>query len=139
MRPSFDVLWRHYPTVMDPCDGGWNDQCAIRMSIALEAAGISLAAYDEPVCAHHHARGAQSLGDWLWRNHLRRPELFRNGKIAKAVCRDKQGIIVFKDCFKRRGETQMRGDHIDLWRRSVTKTWNDPLDRSRQVYFWELR
>lgn len=36
-KPSFINLWNGYPKENDPCDGPWNNQCAIRMSIALNA------------------------------------------------------------------------------------------------------
>ena len=74
MAISFAELSASYPTTQFPCGDGWENQCAIRMSIALEGAGFSLADYSDPKCSHGHARGAESLANYLWRS-LARPLL----------------------------------------------------------------
>lgn len=140
-RPAFINLWNSYPTVNDPCDGPWSNQCAIRMSLALNEEKTLLVdrfTYSEPKCAHGHARGAESLANWLWRRHLGRPRIFSSGAAAKLALAEQNGIIFFKDCFTRSGETRASGDHIDLWKRSLTKGYNDPGNKSAQVWFWEL-
>lgn len=140
-RPAFINLWNSYPTVNDPCDGPWDNQCAIRLSLALNDEKTLLVdrfTYSEPKCAHGHARGAESLANWLWRRHLGRPSIFTSGASAKRALDEKNGIIFFKDCFTRSGETSASGDHIDLWRRGMTKGYNDPGNKSAQVWFWEL-
>lgn len=140
-KPSFVNLWAQYPTEQSPCDGPWSNQCAIRMSIALNGERtitVSAGAYPEPKCAHNHARGAESLANWLWKHHLKRPKIYNNGAKAKTRLRPKTGIIFFKDCFTRGGETQRRGDHIDLWNRGLTKTYSDPGNKAAQIWFWEL-
>lgn len=139
--PSFVNLWSNYPTESAPCDGPWDNQCAIRMSITLNAEGsitVDSGTYTEPKCSHGHARGAESLANWLWRNHLKRPKIYTDGGAAKIDIASKKGIIFFKDCFQRSGETTRRGDHIDLWNAGLTKTYNDPSNLSAQVWFWEL-
>lgn len=140
-RPAFINLWNNYPTVSQPCDGGWADQCAIRMSITLNAERtirVDDHTYSEPRCGHGHARGAESLANWLWRHHLGRPSIFTDGARAKRQLNQKSGIILFKDCFTRSGESRAVGDHIDLWSRGFTKTYDDPANHSAQVWFWEL-
>jgi hypothetical protein len=76
-NPSFSSLWSNYPTERSPCDGPWANQCAIRMSITLNAEGtlhVSSATYTDPKCSHGHARGAGSLADWLYgKQRLGRP------------------------------------------------------------------
>ena len=139
--PTFRGLWSNYPTEQSPCDGPWANQCAIRMSLCLNDDGtiiVSNTTYSEPKCSHGHARGAESLANWLWRNHLGRPRIFDDGATAKVAIRAKNGIIFFRNCFTRPGQTRSIGDHIDLWRASVTKTFNDPQNNSEQVWFWEL-
>jgi len=87
-RPSFARLWALYPTNIDPsnrtpCNGPWGNQCAIRMSICLNAEKsiqINSTTYSEPKCSHGHARGAESLANWLWKNHLRRIDLWNKEK-----------------------------------------------------------
>lgn len=139
--PSFVNLWSNYPTESSPCDGPWDNQCAIRMSITLNAEKsitVDSGTYTEPKCSHGHARGAESLANWLWRNHLSRPSIYTSGATAKTSIASKKGIIFFKDCFTRSGSTEQTGDHIDLWNAGTTKTYNDPQNNARQVWFWEL-
>lgn len=139
-RPRFVPLWSGYPTVSSPCDQGYANQCAIRLSIALNAQGtlrVGTGSYSEPKCRHGHARGAQSLAYWLV-SRLGRPQIFTNVAAGKRTLTTSQGIIFFKDCFTRAGETTQSGDHIDLWLRGLTKTFDDPANRSAQVWFWEL-
>lgn len=60
-KPAFINLWNNYPTESSPCDGGWANQCSIRLSIALnaeQAIKINKNTYSEPKCSHGHARGA---------------------------------------------------------------------------------
>jgi hypothetical protein len=35
-KPAFINLWHNYPTESSPCDGGYENQCAIRMSLTLD-------------------------------------------------------------------------------------------------------
>lgn len=140
MKPEFTKLWKSYPTEQHPCDGPWGNQCAIRMSIALNGEGtlkIGKNTYTEPRCAHGHARGAESLANYLWKK-IGIPKIFADGKQAKKDLLGKSGIIFFKDCFTRSGETSAVGDHIDLWRLGTTKTYDDPANQSAQVWFWAL-
>lgn len=95
-RPAFINLWNNYPTESQPCDGGWENQCAIRMSITLNAERSILVdghTYSEPRCSHGHARGAESLANWLWRQHLGRPSIFTDAAKAKLQLNEKNGII----------------------------------------------
>jgi hypothetical protein len=111
------------------------------MSITLNGEGtvkVTKSTYTEPKCAHDHARGAESLANWLWKKHLGRPAIYPDVAAAKTTLKDKKGIIFFKDCFTRAGSTDQTGDHIDLWQRGVTKTYDDPGNKSKQVWFWEL-
>jgi hypothetical protein len=144
--PSFDLLWLNYPREMektgkpivdmDPCEQGrehqWN-QCAIRMSIALIASGFPLTHYTQgPVCRHGRARGAQSLGDYLWRQ-VGRPRIARSEAAATRLTAGRSGVVVFKDISGFRGG---RGDHIDLWRHNTTLS-GAYFDRAAEVWFWE--
>ena len=140
MKPTFHKLWTGYPNESHPCDGGWTNQCAIRLSIALNTEGtieISKKTYLEPRCAHGHARGAESLANYLWKR-IGRPKIYADGAAAKRTILAKTGIIFFKDCFTREGETVQRGDHIDVWRLGTTKTYGDDSNHAKQVWFWEL-
>ena len=139
--PAFVNLWNNYPTEASPCDGPWENQCAIRMSLTLNAEltiKVNKEKYPEPKCSHEHARGAESLANWLWKKHLGRPKIRTHGAQAKLDLISRTGIIFFKDCFTRSGSTDRTGDHIDLWNKGLTKTYSDPGNKSAQVWFWEL-
>lgn len=140
-KPSFVNLWSNYPTEQSPCDGGWANQCAIRMSLTLNGEGtiqVNSGTYTEPKCSHGHARGAESLANWLWSKHLGRPKIYTDPAAGKTDIASKKGILFFKDCFTRPGESASVGDHIDLWNAGITKTFNDPSNNSAQLWFWEL-
>lgn len=142
-KPSFINLQQAYPKVDSPCDQPWGNQCAIRMSIALneeKTIRVNKSTYTDPKCKHEHARGAESLANWLWRHHLGRPLIIGGSAVDRQVLRDKRGIIFFKDCFARASETleQRSGDHIDLWNRGLTQGYDDGGYMSKQIWFWEL-
>lgn len=140
-KPSFVNLWSNYPSEDSPCDGPWKNQCAIRMSLTLNGVGtikVNANTYSEPKCSHNHARGAESLANWLWKNHLNRPTIYPDPAAGKRAIMSKKGILFFKDCFQRAGETKRDGDHIDLWNAGTTQTYNDPANHSAQLWFWEL-
>jgi len=140
-KPAFINLWSNYPTENSPCDGPWENQCSIRMSLTLNAEHtikVNKETYSEPKCSHGHARGAESLANWLWKNYLGRPKIYTDGAKAKIAINDKTRIIFFKDCFTRSGEATRTGDHIDLWNKGITKTYSDPANKSAQLWFWEL-
>lgn len=139
-KPNFNKLWLNYPTVANPCDGPWSNQCAIRMSVTLNSEGtipINKGTYSEPKCAHGHARGAESLAHWL-STKIGRPKIYTDARAAKITIGSKKGIVFFKDCFVRAGETARLGDHIDLWHTGATKGYDDPNNNSAQLWFWEL-
>jgi len=145
MALTFDPLWRAYTALLEkypdnhPCDQGWSNQCAIRMSIVLQSGGISFHNYTEPRCKHGHARGAESLAGWLWKAHLGRPKIYSDPASGKEKLKASQGLIFFKNCFTRDGETARTGDHIDLWNKGTVQTYNDPNDLSQQLWFWEMK
>jgi hypothetical protein len=139
-KPSYQTLENNYPDTNKPCDQTdrngdvvWKNQCAIRVSIALIGAGCPLDGYSEPTCKHGHARGAESLATYLWRN-LSKPKIYRSGDTAKAELASKQGIIFFKDIAGFRGGI---GDHIDLWDGTKTMT-GEYFSSMQQVWFWKL-
>ena len=139
-KPAFINLWSNYPTEAAPCDGPWDNQCSIRMSITLNAEKtikVDQNTYPEPKCKHGHARGAESLANWLWKE-IGRPKVFTDPAKAKVTLNGKTGIVFFKNCFTRSGETKQTGDHIDLWNKGKTKTYSDPANKSAQLWFWEL-
>jgi hypothetical protein len=133
-KPNFSLLWTAYPSDRSPCDQGWANQCAIRLSVALEGAGAKLAGYTEPRCKHGHARGAESLAQYLVK-HYGMPVIKKNAGDARVAVANKTGIVFFKDIAGFRGGI---GDHIDLWKNDVTKT-GEYFGSCKQTWFWSLK
>jgi hypothetical protein len=145
LRLDFVKLWSSYETLLSlptgkkPCNGPWANQCAIRMAIVLEGSGVSFkgAAYSDPKCSHGHPRGAESLANWLWKKHGA-PSVHSDPEQAKKDLARETGIIFFKNCFTRDGSTVQSGDHIDLWKKGLVQTYDDPGNLSQQVWFWSV-
>ena len=143
--PSFINLWNSYPAYPSPpaCDGPWENQCAIRVSIALcgeHTLKVNASTYTEPRCAHGHARGAESLANWLWKKHrMGPPKIYTNSPADRNALLNKTGIIFYKDFYMQSSDAPGRpsGDHIDLWNRGQTKS-GDYFYRAKAVWFWEL-
>lgn len=114
----------------------------IRFTIALNVEGtiqVNPQTYSDKKCSHGHARGAESLANWLHKQ-IGPPEKGKGKNVGKFKTQrsSEQGIIFFEDCFQRKGENSQRGDHIDLWDRGKTVGFGDPLNHSREVWFWPL-
>jgi hypothetical protein len=133
MLPRFKSLLDNYPEDSEPCNQGWDNQCAIRVSIALVGAGFPLTAYTDPLCKHGHARGAESLANYLWKQ-VRPPTISKDPSKGKARTKAKTGIILFRNITGFRGG---RGDHIDLWDKNATMT-GEYFDVSTETWFWEV-
>lgn len=133
----------------------YEDQCAIKMSIALDAGGLSLATFpknrsesrfvDQLGKKVRGALAAEELANWMIKA-LGKPVTF-DGSIALAKVQTKRGVIFFKDFWTRPNETTPQGDHIDLWNGSTTPSTsatayageNTYFTRSKSVWFWELK
>lgn len=135
---TFVKMWQSYPypPTTKRSKDGYENECAIRMSIALIGAGISFGDYTEPKSSEGWARGAESLATWLWRRRLGRPKIYNSTPSFKEKAANLDGIVFFKDCFIRSGQSKKLGDHIDLWNRGTTLSWNDPNNKAEQVWFW---
>ena len=148
-KPSFINLWKAYENLLvehpdrKPCDGNWANQCAIRLSLALNnerTLQINSSTYSEPRCAHGHARGAESLANWLWKKRqLGAPKIYSNSAADRTSLTGKTGIIFYKDFYYQPTDPDGRpsGDHIDLWNRGLTLI-GDYFHRAKAVWFWEL-
>jgi Type VI secretion system (T6SS), amidase effector protein 4 len=146
----------------------YEHQCAIKMSRALkkydttnpsvifDESQFTYKGKPEPVCVADditHARGAQSLADYLYdyarkRGAKLKPRtLFRPKdhtsralaelrKKAKTALKGKKGVIFFKDFW---GDNNA-GDHIDLWNGSTTrnKEANAYFDHASEIWFYEF-
>lgn len=132
LRVQFQTVWSSYPSSQMPCDGPYDNQCAIRMSIALMGAGFSFGGYTEPRCKHGHARGAESLAQFLSR--AARPERLASAT-AEASVSGRTGVVFFRNLAGFRGG---QGDHIDVWNGTKTKT-GAYFTSCQEVWFWPLQ
>lgn len=118
---TFNELWNNFPSGY-PCDkDAFSNQCAIRVAVALQNCGASLATYKGVCCWFHkevkHALRAEELANWLNKRYLAGWPAATDitGRDWKEKAADKQGVIFFKDYWLRSGEKIPSGDHIDLW------------------------
>ncbi len=129
-RPTYMLMERAYHDyVLDsaPCKNpGIDNQCAVRMSVALGRCGCDLIGFPNrrrvhsgrPTCQLdiEHVVGARELADHLVRV-LGPPQRFgeRQADDARATLANRRGIIYFNNCFRREAGGPMVGDHIDLF------------------------
>lgn len=159
---KFADLWKSHPLNWNPSEahpcrlpnGTWepslDNQCAIKMSIALTGAGLSTTACPERKCwlkGHKgHVLAAQKLADWLaLRGQLGAPSKLIKGKGVKEPAfqttvsdsvSGKKGIVFCRNFW---GDT-MTGDHIDVWDGTTMGGGfiHDYFGRSDQVWFWRI-
>lgn len=135
-KPTFSRLWSAYSTSTHPCSLDMTNQCAIRVSRALIAAGFPKShfkggSYTGKLCPHGYARGAQDLGAMLNRLWGSRTLGWSSPGSQPKNIGGRKGVICFMNIPSYGGQ-----GHIDLWDGSETKTgsyWD-----SQTIWFWEL-
>lgn len=138
---TFIALWDAYPWPLSNkySTGGYVNECAIRMSIAIEkVVPTFFKNYTEPKSPEGWARGAESLAVFIWRRHLGRPKIYKGSPSFRTGSKNASGIVFYKDCFTRAGQKRKLGDHIDLWSGGATMGFRDPDGDSEQVWFWSF-
>jgi Type VI secretion system (T6SS), amidase effector protein 4 len=124
---SFDKLWQGYPSSKPYVDKsgdppkGFENQCAIKVSVALHAAGVDMKSFKGAAVSVDDKRlaiRAEELAAWLKTQHLiglpLKPENV-TGKEWQDKIKGRKGIVFFANYWPRDGETRPTGDHIDLW------------------------
>lgn len=171
---KFEELWKNHPTVLnsnDPCEINgkpqFSNQCAIRVGVALSKCGIDTSKMPGARhCWYHkkaqgHILAAEDLANSLNKYPINgiQPAITVDPKTFKNDLKNKKGIIMFKDYWKRVGEINPTGDHIDLWNgsrltdpkswarihlragsfglHSFIPGWSD-LENSKSVIFWRI-
>ncbi len=132
---NFSSLWNNHPGIgSSPCN--FENQCAIRMGIALEKSGVDLKSYTGVRCWYGHSPKhilrAQELANWM----KNKTDLFGDRKIYEKKTSDdfegKQGVVFIMDGW---GPT----DHIDVWNGYQLKGgYIDYMNRGVEIWFWEL-
>ena len=148
---TFQQLWNNHPanwTPPDPhpCkdksgDPAFRNQCAIRMGLALQGAGINTNSVPGARCWHGHGRShilrVRNLVPWI---ESRASTIACKKKVVhKNVTHNdftnRKGIVYFQNFWGANNQ----GDHIDLWNGTrVAKGALDYFSRSEEVWFWEM-
>ena len=136
IKPSFSRLWSAYSSQNHSCSMTLPNQCAIRMSRALIAAGwpkntFKGHMYTGKTCPHGFARGAQDLAAYLRRVWGNRDLGWAAPGKTPSSADGEQGLIVFMNIPTFGGQ-----GHIDRWNGSTTKT-GDYWD-SETIWLWRL-
>lgn len=140
---SFSEMWAAFPGDAQPCvpdnnEPMFENQCAIRLGIALEGAGIDLSNYPGTRCWHGHGGAhvirAQELANWLDQTCEAVPSAEKYAG-ATADVFGRQGIIFCRNFWGEHNE----GDHIDLWDGAAMRRGEaDWIEQSEEVWFWEV-
>lgn len=147
-RVQFQKLWDNHPYPDAPCDTTlFPNQCAIRMTVALEGAGVDTSSFDSlfprrrcasayPALKSHkpgHILAAQQLADWLRKQEAVVGKASVHKKVSSTDFQGKKGVVFIKNGW---GAT----DHIDVWNGSMLKGGAlDYFSRGQEVWFWELQ
>lgn len=141
-RPSFNLVrqcFDEYRGATAPCKGGIDNQCAVRMSVALVRCGLALDRFQSPARVHQgrrtcklniaHIVGAEELERYL-RTALGKPLEFthrdlRRPDLVLQCLKGLTGITYFNNIFTRKGQKKATGDHIDLF--DGTRCYNEIL------------
>ncbi|HTF98384.1 MAG TPA: T6SS effector amidase Tae4 family protein [Cellvibrio sp.] len=143
------TIWDNHPAPDSPCSTElFSNQCAIRMTVALEKSGVDTSSFNKMFpqrrcntywsCRNHkpgHILAAQELADWMHAN----PTIFgttkqspKGTKVSSANYVGKKGIVFIMNGW---GST----DHIDIWDGSSMKGGSPQyFSLGEQVWFWEL-
>lgn len=151
--PSFEQLWDNHPMnesppVSHPCSdkkgvvhAALENQCAIRLGIALQGAGIKTDGVPGARCWNGHGRKhilrVLDLVPWIEANSVAigcKKKVVHKG-VTFTNFSAKKGIVYFQNFYGRNNQ----GDHIDLWNgHKVAKGELDYFERSEEVWFWEM-
>ena len=135
-RPSYSTLDQHYSNDFHDCPDiiPSPNQCAVRLSRAFIAAGISMdSSYPGNLCRHGYARGAQDLGAFLKTKWGTRDHGFENPGSTPSQIQNTKGVILFMNIPGFSGQ-----GHIDLWDGSRTRTPNGEYWNANPIWFWTL-
>lgn len=139
-------LWNNHPGKnIFPCNTVIHqNQCAIRMSVALHKSNIDTKTFQGIVCWEKHNDGfkhilrAQELANWIDKN----PSTFGSKKV---FTRQKFPKLHYSDFWRMKGIIFIQNgwgetDHIDIWNGSEMKGGSsDYINRNfTSLWFWQL-
>ncbi|WP_165251146.1 type VI secretion system amidase effector protein Tae4 [Paludisphaera soli] len=143
----FRTLWSVHPSNYGddaPCrdkkgNSAFENQCAIRMGVALADAGMDLSSFRGARCwhGHRHVLRVEELIKWLKTRtaDVGTARSFKPGADARAAVAGVTGIVACRNFWGRGNQ----GDHIDVWD-GAQMAHGDPgyMDRSEEVVFWTI-
>lgn len=151
---SFKTLWANHPANATPPDiypcasttgsPNFENQCAIRLGMALARSGVSLSSYTGAFCWHKHGKEhplrVNDMYKWLNASRFAgKVEITKRsgGKpISHSDYLGRTGIVMWVNFWG----TNNQGDHIDLWNGAqIARGELDYFTRSEQVHFWPIR
>jgi hypothetical protein len=152
----FDTLWSKHralqdPPMIEPCQtngvSNFQNQCAIRLGVALTLSGINLASFHGTTCWHGHGRmhplKVEQLKLWINSDDATFAPSYAEKSKRDGQGRQKshhafigkQGIVAFLN-FWGPGNA---GDHIDLWNGNrIAHGDNSYFAASQELWFWPL-
>ena len=165
---KFKDLWDNHPLNKSerfPCRSlgfpTYRNQCAIRMSIALKAAGVTYEMMPRGLvtCGAHpkkemHFIRAEELAKGLTMARipgLGKVEILRDPKTYYRDLFGRTGIMLIRNYWFRTGETrEPSGDHIDVWNGQRTASawlinwffwagYYGGYDKATEIWFWEVK
>jgi hypothetical protein len=139
---DFERLWQAYPESSSPCSDGsgapnFENQCAIRVGLALVNGGIDTTTFHGAKCWYHrnlkHFLRGEELAAWMQLE----PDIFGRVEIRRRATPDhytgRKGIIFCRNFWGPGNQ----GDHIDLWDGERMKSGSvNYISRSDEVWFW---
>jgi hypothetical protein len=118
-RVSFTTLWAGYPSSNPYVDAktgdppkGFENQCAIKVSVALHASGVKLQSFrgaHVTINGKPAATRAEDLAAWLKAHHIAgisSPPINITGENWREKIKNKTGIVFFANYWLRPGETK---------------------------------
>lgn len=156
MRPSFQVVYQHYPMVgkreeLYPLIG-WSDlsnnpafldTCAIRMSMALLGAGVTLPGArmvaNEGALKGKRIEPGQARLSGILKRIWGNPEVFRGTESGRAGIGARSGVVSF---FRIHGAELGGGGHIDLlWPAGggFHQCARSCYFAAAEIWFWQLQ
>jgi hypothetical protein len=151
--PTFNQLWSSHPMNGSPPEShpcrdkkgnvvaALENQCAIRLGIALQGAGVNTDSVPGARCWNGHGRQhVLRVADFLpWIESqaakIGCQKKTKHKGVTHADFAGRKGIVYFQNFWGRNNQ----GDHIDLWDgHKVAKGDLDYFERSEEVWFWEM-
>ena len=149
---GFSKLWQSYPDLKAPCRTNGSphfpNQCAIRMGVCFEAAGVNTSKLNVTRCWYHPREDGHILRAEEFAKALSSGAVPGLGKVEKYKGTEafpkiqKRTGIIFIENFYGSGS---QGDHTDLWNggrttafvRSLVNIWIGKYQKGN-VWFWRV-